>query len=112
MLEAIGPGSVAKRINVDVLLFLLILLRGWDWHNLQRSFFQLCMVKRPPGLCDDIICFVNVVDLVLKEHDSLLGLFPVCEFLDHFVYVGQPRIEVLDNLVELVAIDLAADFCL
>lgn len=67
------------------------------------------MVKRSSRLGNHIFSFVNIVNLVLEQHDSLLGLFSVSKFLDHFVHSGQPGVEILDNMVKLQAIDLIID---
>lgn len=66
-------------------------------------------MKRLPCLSDHIFSLVDIVDLVLEEHDSLLGLLPVGELLDHLVHSGQPGVEVLDGVVVLQTVDLAAD---
>lgn len=67
------------------------------------------MVERSSCLSNHIFSFVNVVDLVLEQHDSLLRLFSICKFLDHFMHSGQPGVEILDNVVKLQTIDLIID---
>lgn len=69
------------------------------------------MMKWLSRLVDYVISLVDIVDLVLKEHDSLLSLLSICELLYHFMHFSQPCIEVLYDMVELQGIDFIADLC-